>query len=168
MIDDGDIRIVIDDEDGDGSSARRSKRIEEMKRDTAVHEAEAARYRHEAAHYRTVTAQNKIASAIATTQSETQAAKSEYADAIESGDFGRASEATARIAAAEATRVRLQEHEQALQRAPAAQHADPVEAHIATKTEPTARWLRDHRDWVADPKKNAKLTAAHWTPSVRV
>src|SRR5581483_347220 len=39
---------------------------------------------------------------------------------------------------------------------------DPVERYIEGRTEPTARWLREHRDWITDPKKNAKLTAAHF------
>jgi hypothetical protein len=40
--------------------------------------------------------------------------------------------------------------------------ADPVEAACVGRTEPTARWLREHPDWVLDRQKNAKLTAAHF------
>jgi hypothetical protein len=41
-------------------------------------------------------------------------------------------------------------------------HDDPVEAFCEGKTEPSARWLREHRDWVTNPQKNARLTSAHF------
>jgi hypothetical protein len=66
------------------------------------------------------------------------------------------------MAEIEARRVRLQEHAEVLQRSPVRRPADPVEGLAATRTEPTARWLREHREWVLDPKKNAKLSAAHF------
>ena len=42
-----------------------------------------------------------------------------------------------------------------------ARPADPVEAYIAGRTEQTAGWLRAHREWITDTRKNQKLTAAH-------
>jgi hypothetical protein len=42
------------------------------------------------------------------------------------------------------------------------QPPDPVEAYCAGRTEPTQKWLREHRDWVVDPTKNARLTSAHY------
>jgi hypothetical protein len=44
--------------------------------------------------------------------------------------------------------------------------ADPVDNYInqvAAQTPNSANWLRNHRDWITDPKKNAKLTSAHWS-----
>ena len=42
------------------------------------------------------------------------------------------------------------------------QQADPVESFIASRTAPTQNWLRAHRDYLTDPKKNAKMQAAHY------
>jgi hypothetical protein len=43
-----------------------------------------------------------------------------------------------------------------------AQNADPVEAFIQSRTPPSQNWLRQHRDYVADPVKSKRLTAAHY------
>lgn len=41
--------------------------------------------------------------------------------------------------------------------------SDPVEAFIQSRQNPTTQaWLRQHREFVADPAKNKKLTAAHY------
>jgi hypothetical protein len=40
--------------------------------------------------------------------------------------------------------------------------ADPVDQFIASKSKPTADWLRAHRDWITDPAKANKLTEAHF------
>jgi hypothetical protein len=38
---------------------------------------------------------------------------------------------------------------------------DSFEDHLSRFTEPTAQWMREHREWVEDPRKNAKLIGAH-------
>jgi hypothetical protein len=39
---------------------------------------------------------------------------------------------------------------------------DPIESFIASRTAPTAQWLRSHREWLSDKAKNEQLTQAHY------
>jgi hypothetical protein len=161
---DEDLRIVIDDDERGGSpSPRRGGREsnEEMERRASASIANAARWRQEAAQSRLEAARTRIGAGLATVQNEEAAAKAEHEEALASGEYARVAESTARISEIEARKVRLQEHESALARVPVPP-ADPVEAYCATKTEPSAAWVRAHPDWVLDPRKNAKLTSAHW------
>lgn len=111
-------------------------------------------------------------------QTASDAAKAEYKTAMEAGDWDKAAEAQVKIADARADLKRLLEAKSDLEAqkssspplsAPSRQEAtrasspaDPVEAFIASRTEPTARWLREHKDFITDPRKNAKMTGAHW------
>lgn len=139
---------------------RAAQAAQEVQR--ARQEVASARTNVVASQYDTVT------QGLSAAQSEASAAEQEYAAAMEAGDFAKAGKAQRRIAAAEARIVRLDEAkadiEAAQKNPPRVEHpvsADPVEAYIQGRTEPTANWLREHRDWISDPKKNAKLTAAH-------
>jgi hypothetical protein len=38
---------------------------------------------------------------------------------------------------------------------------DIVESYVANRSEPTAKWLREHKEYILDGRKNAKLTAGH-------
>jgi hypothetical protein len=38
---------------------------------------------------------------------------------------------------------------------------DPVEQYLSQFTERSQRWLRDHKEWISDPKKHARLLSAH-------
>jgi len=98
------------------------------------------------------------------------AAKSEYKAAMEAGDWAKAADAQERLADA---RGDLRFHEQMKnawemqQQQPQRQQpaGDPVDDYInrvAQQTPNSANWLRNHRDWITDQKKNARLTAAHW------
>ncbi len=118
---------------------------------------------------------DSIAAGLAAAQSESESASGEYASAMEAGDFARAAKAQRRMASAEAKIVRLDEAKSDLEarkvevpkretveaRQPTVAD-DPVEAYVAGRTEPTAKWLRAHPTWVTDRKKNAQLTSAHW------
>lgn len=124
-----------------------------------------------------------VTTGISAAESEASAAEAAYAKAMEEGNFADAGKAQRRMARAEAQIERLNEAKadiearraqdraqdkggrkeapiEAPQRAPT--QDDPVEAYIAGRTEPTANWLRAHKDFITDPRKNAKLTAAHW------
>lgn len=118
---------------------------------------------------------DSIASGIAAAEADANAAEQAYAAAMEAGNFVDAAKAQRRMARAEAETVRLNEGKsdlEARKTAPAKVEGrpepqrqapdDPVEAYVQGRSEPTAKWLREHRDFVTDPKKNAKLTAAHW------
>lgn len=114
-----------------------------------------------------------VSTGLAAAQTEAEAATAAYQTAMEAGDFAAAAKAQRRMASAEAKIGRLDEAKADLEARKAEKPertertetrtapADPVEAYIANRTEPTAKWLREHRDFVTDPKKNAKLTAAH-------
>jgi hypothetical protein len=121
---------------------------------TQRHLAAAARYRAEGEHHRIVSALNR-------TDMEGNEAQSEYRSAVELGDPDAQTRAQVRMAEVEARRVRLLEHEQALRNAPVVP-ADPVEAACTGRSEATANWLRAHPEHVRDPKKLAKLQAAHF------
>jgi hypothetical protein len=156
------IRIQIEDDDADATSKPTQESIEDIKRRGDEAAAEAVRLRHEAGHHRANNARLRVGTALTKAGMEANEAAAEYRSALEAGDIDTQAGATARMVEIEARRVRLQEQAEVLERSPLVQHSDPVEALCATRTEPTARWLREHRDWVVDPKKNAKLTAAHF------
>lgn len=120
-----------------------------------------------------------VESGIAAAKAEADAAEREFHQAFESGDAAKTAAAQRKIARAEAKLVRLDEAKEDIEartkatpepavrkvepEAPRTQNADPLEAYLAGRTEPTQRWLRDHKEWVTDPRKNAKLTSAHYS-----
>jgi hypothetical protein len=156
------IRIQIEDDEDDATSKPAQEPIEDIKRRGDAAAAEAVRLRHEADHHRANNARLQVGTALTKAGMEASEAAAEYRIALEAGDIDTQAGATARMVEIEARRVRLQEQAEALERSPLVHHADPVEALAATRTEPTAKWLREHREWVLDPKKNAKLTSAHF------
>lgn len=111
-------------------------------------------------------------------EAEGNAAETEYKTAMEAGDFAAAAKAQRKMSQAEARALRLTEAKDDLEVARKAKPdterteqrtqqqeqrpADPVEAYIRGRTEPTANWLRQHAEFITDPRKNAKLTAAHY------
>lgn len=121
-----------------------------------------------------------VATGLAAAQQEATAAEGEYAAAFEKGDAIAMAKAQRKMANAEARAVRLDEAradleiqkktvDRAPQRretAPARQQQeaasdDPIEAYLANRTAPTQKWLRAHTEWITDPRKNDKLSAAH-------
>ena len=153
---------IEDDDEATAPNAKAEDSIADIERRADEHAAKAARLQHETARHRADIARMRIGTALTKAEMEVNEAAGEYRRGIEAGDIDTQTAAQARMAEIEARRVRLREHEAALERSPLVQHADPVEALAATRTEPTAKWLREHRDWVTDPKKNAKLTSAHF------
>lgn len=120
---------------------------------------------------------DSINTGIAAAQTEAEAASGEYTAAFDAGDATKMAAAQRKMARAEAKAVRLDEAKADLEARKAARPetrteqrpdqtrqapADPVDAYIQGRTEPTANWLRSHREWISDPRKNAKLTAAHF------
>jgi hypothetical protein len=120
---------------------------------------------------------DSINTGIAAAQTEAEAASGEYKAAFDEGNGAKMAAAQRKIARAEAKAVRLDEAKADLEARKATKaesrgeqrqeqarqaSADPVEAYVQGRTEPTANWLRSHAEWVTDPRKNAKLTAAHY------
>ena len=111
-----------------------------------------------------------VESGIAAAKAEADAAEEAYKIAFEAGDATNAAKAQRRIARAEADLALLGQAKGDLAEAPARTERrteqqpqpDPVEAFISSRTAPTQNWLRSHRDYLTDPKKNAKMQAAHY------
>lgn len=155
---------------------RAAREAAERRATQAEHDAE--RQRRDAASARSEAVESRqetVASGLAAAQADAAAAEQEYIAAFEKGDAAAQAVAQRKIARAEAKSVRLDEARADLelrantrpQEEPREQRRteappDPVEAYIAGRTKPTADWLRAHTDWVTDPKKNKKLTAAHF------
>lgn len=116
---------------------------------------------------------NTITAGLAAAESDAASAEGEYARAMQDADYTAAARAQRKMAAAEANIARLKEAKEDIESRkkdpePDARgrvqddDADPFENFLKNRTEATASWLRAHKDWVIDPKKNAKLTAAHY------
>lgn len=118
-----------------------------------------------------------VVAGISAADTEATAAEAEYASAFEKGDGPGMATAQRKMARAESRKTRLEEAKADLETTQESQKAareaapekpdrrppaDPVDAYIENRTEPTKAWLREHRDFITDPKKNAKLTAAHY------
>lgn len=127
----------------------------------------------EAEHARSQTAETEFGSithGLSAAEAEAEAGATEFARAMEAGDFAAAAKAQRRMSKAESRIERLEEIKANVERrreepreAPQYQQpTDPVEAYVQGRTERTAGWIREHRDFVVDPRKNAKLTAAHF------
>lgn len=152
----------------EAKSAEQEKAREAAEQREAAAQREASQARQEAANARTAaTASNldTITTAIAASTAAIDAAKRDMRAAKEAGDFDAETDAQDRLTAA---RVDLRTYDEAKAnlearaKSPQQQRpSDPVEAYIQGRTEPTANWLRQHREFVVDPRKNQKLTAAH-------
>lgn len=167
--------------DLEGKAERERAGREEAQRAAAAARQDAEQARKEADSAKGEAVDDRMAGITAgleAADAEANAAETEYKTAMEGGDYAAAAKAQRKMAAAEARSQRLAEAKddleaQRLERAqprteqraqPEQQRApaDPVEAYIRGRTEPTANWLRQHTDYITDPRKNAKLTAAHW------
>jgi|SRR6516164_6334731 hypothetical protein len=110
-------------------------------------------------------------------QAASDAAENEYTAAMEAGDWKKAAGAQRRLADARTDLKQYTYQKQAweahlaqAQQQPAAPQqlstGDAVEDYInrvGSVTPNSANWLRNHRDWITDKQKNAKLTSAHWS-----
>jgi hypothetical protein len=118
---------------------------------------------------------NSVLTAIAAEQSTIDKAEGDYAAAAQAGDWAAASKAQREMAIASARLDRLEDNKRAFETkretkpAPAPERTqpsshDPVEQRIIAMSIPdTAKsWLRGHQDYLTDPRKNARLQAAHY------
>lgn len=113
-----------------------------------------------------------VLSGIQAAESELKSAKQEFVTAAEAGNFSAQADAQERIAEAKARVLRLREAEgdlkdQAKEKPAPRQETrqqpqhDPVEAFTKGMSSKSATWIRSHPDCVTDPKKNARMLAAH-------
>ncbi len=113
-----------------------------------------------------------VLSGIQAAESELKSAKQEFVTAAEAGNFSAQADAQERIAEAKARVLRLREaegdlkdqaKEKPVQRQETRQQPshDPVEAFTKGMSSKSAAWIRSHPDCVTDPRKNARMLAAH-------
>lgn len=155
----------------EAESERRKVAQQEANKRAADSAAEAARARQEAAAAKAQATDSNldaISTALSSAQADIESAKRDIKNAIESGDAQAQADAYDRLATARSLALRYDESKADLEARKAAKPelaarpSDPVEAYIQGRTEPTANWLREHRDFVTDPRKNNKLTGAHY------
>ncbi len=126
---------------------------------TAALQQEAARWRQAVAYEN----QRQLSTEYHATKAELQSAKNAYAEALDRGEFQEGAEQQERLATAAARLAQLEQIQNYQQQMPQQpQYQDPVEAAAAGRSERSASWLRQHRDWVTDPQKNSFLTEAHF------
>lgn len=86
------------------------------------------------------------------------------------GDTAKAAELNVKLGKTSARLTRLEEAKETIETKresaknappPQQQETDPVEAFAKTRTPPTAKWVREHPEFITDPKKFKKLQAAH-------
>lgn len=137
---------------------------EEAQRRAAAREAEATKFQKEAHQSRA----DSISAAIAAATAEIAAAKKEIKDAISIGDIDAQTEAMAKLSEAQNALSSAKLGKSALEESavvepePVKQQAveDPLDK---TNLPQTAKdWLRSHREYLTDPRKNAKIQALHW------
>lgn len=151
--------------EAESEKRRVAKEDAEKRASAAVQDAAAARQ--EAATARTAATSSQldtITTALSSAQAEVESAKKEFRAASEAGDFDAQATAMERMTDAKARVLRYDEAKADLETRKTAKPVtptDPVEAYAAGRTEQTANWLREHREFVIDPRKNQKLTAAH-------
>lgn len=115
-----------------------------------------------------------ILTAIAASQAEKDAAAKDLSAAIQQQDAALISEAIARQSRAEVRLTQLEDgrasfeaRQEAAKKAPpkpepTAAHSDPFESVISALPDSAKKWLRDHREYVTDGRKNDKIKALHW------
>src|SRR5574343_658852 len=140
MSDEEEIVVTVDDEK---DLAAQYKELEAENNQRAEREA-AANRRAEEAH-------RAAQEAIREAEAAKAQARSSNADTINTA----LASATAEVEAAKQEQSKRREASQ--ERV----SADPVESYIAGRSAPTAQWLRSHTDYIIDPRKNAKMNAAH-------
>mgnify|MGYP001569179822 FL=1 len=165
------------------ASDRQAREAAERARAAAEERAAKAEREATQAHGRAAESQyDTVLSGLEAAKAESEAAEREYQAAYDAGDGKAMAAAQRKMARAEAraveyegakstieARARRSDQEQTVEKRTAPteasqvqQPSDPVEAYISQRTEPTQKWLREHKEWISDPSKNAKLTAAHW------
>lgn len=113
-----------------------------------------------------------VTSGLQAAEAEADSAEKDYVAAAEAGDFAAQARAQRKMAAAETKIGRLKEAEDDLKdqtkREPAPvrktapdRSSDPVEDFAQNMSARSAAWIRAHPDCITDPKKNARMLAAH-------
>jgi hypothetical protein len=160
MAEDGEITVVVEGEDDAAGASSATSQIEALNRQADADRAKAARLNLQTAHLRREADLRSVDTAMLTAENEARAAEAALKDADDMGDSDAKVAATRRLTAAEVRRNNLEMAQQQLHRTPISS-GDQFEDHVSRFTDKTAQWMREHKDWVTDPRKNAKVTGAH-------
>lgn len=157
----------------------------DLTQQVAHHAARAEQATAEVAQVRGRIAESQIdtlTAGISAAQADAERAEAAYTAAFEAGDGKAMAKAQREMAGAEARKVHLEQAKADLgddaalptRRAPRiddpqptrqpqpAVSEDPFAAWTRGRTAPTVAWAEQHKDWVLDPVKSKKLTAAHF------
>jgi hypothetical protein len=156
-IDEIDVRIEGENDDHD-----RPVRSVRASSDAAADRGRAARVQTETQRQLLALERSKAGSRVVELSARQESAQHDLRAADEVEDADRRAEAYGRIAALEAQKLDAQRRLEYLNSLPEPQISDPVERFASSLTQRSADWVREHSDYVTDPRKNAKLTSAHW------
>jgi hypothetical protein len=158
----------------DPGVAELRSQLEASERRARNAEAEAARLASERNKDQAVLTDSRllvIESTITSKETEKAAIMRRMKDAKEAGDYDAETNAAAELAEvtldlkqAKLGKDRLENEVEEAKTRPAQTSADPLENWLGQQTkmgEQSKAWLREHRDYVEDPEKNAELTLAH-------
>lgn len=138
----------------------------EFARQAQQHQADSTRFQAHAERAQL----DAVLNAIDANKTEADKAQGDYETALSNSDYKGAAEAQRRGQRAEAQLVQLEQGKdilesqlKAAERAPRREApVDSVEASIANLPDPAKNWLRTHRDYMTDQRKNAKIQSLHW------
>ena len=107
-----------------------------------------------------------VVNAIDTVNRDMELLKQAHTYAMQSGDFARATDIQSEMSSHSAKLLQLENGRDAMQNAPRqpepeAPPSDPVEAFASQLSRRSADWVRQHPEFVRDPRMNAKMIAAH-------
>jgi hypothetical protein len=141
------------------------KNAETTQRQLDEERAQRAREKQSAAVELTDTRLQTISNAMDATAGQIKEAQAKRRAALEAGDWDAEATASDELMALKVKQSRLNEGKTAIEQqmeAAKAAPADPVDAYVSHLAPAAASWVRSHPEVVTDPRKNAKLTAAHW------
>lgn len=107
-----------------------------------------------------------VVNAIDTVSRDIELLSQAHTQALQSGDFDRATKIQREMSANEAKLLQLNNGREAMENAPRQPEpqlppADPVEAFAAQLSPRSADWVRRHPEFVRDSRLNSKMIAAH-------
>jgi len=160
-MDDGEsIEVVIEGEADDAAGSSSARRPSDADQRAAAAEGEAARTRLATARLVRENELNRVANDFLTAESEAKAAEAAIVEAGDLGDFKAQATANRKLAAAESKKLQAESQHEYLKRAPVSS-GNAFEDHLSQFTDRTASWMRQHKDFVTDSRKNAKMVGAH-------
>jgi hypothetical protein len=154
------IQVHIEGEDDAPAAGSSARRTSDADRRAGAAEGEAARQRLASARLQRQSDLSRLEQELLTMESESKAAEQAFEQAADLGDIRGQAAANRRMSIAESRRVALEQRQSWLQHAPVSS-GNPTEDYLSNFTDRTASWLREHSEYISDPRKNAQVQGAH-------